>query len=265
MAALTPSCDPIHEKYQSVSGSVDGVPTFPCTSVPIMPPDLYWKGLSSKEGLHEHEGHDPVVVAKGPRLMRARPPGAGYSDINRRWLRSTWFLKHGVWRKVEDHVAPELGMARIGEWIQRAVWQFHPVPQETPKPIAASARGSKPHYMDGVQENYPYDKQLLEFVESLSKWKMTKARVDSLGDKSVSLLKKFLRSVHESTERTPHGFHMVAAFHKHMDFINSGREGPFVPMYVDVDICPAWDGLMSVLFDHKGKALGKKLTTATPN
>ena len=66
LKALTPTCDPI-------TRTVDGVPTFPHTHIPIMPPDLWWSGLTSKEGLH-HEGHDPVVVAKGPRLMRVKPP-----------------------------------------------------------------------------------------------------------------------------------------------------------------------------------------------
>ena len=53
---------------QTALGTVDGVPTFPCAHI------LLWPGLTSKEGLHEHEGHDPVVVAKGPRLMRVKPP-----------------------------------------------------------------------------------------------------------------------------------------------------------------------------------------------
>ena len=71
-----------------------------------MPPDLWWSGLTSKEGLHEHEGHDPVVVAKGPRLMRVKPPLAVMTPFGSKWLRSTWFLKNGSWLKVEDRVDP---------------------------------------------------------------------------------------------------------------------------------------------------------------
>ena len=67
-----------------------------------MPPDLWWSGLTSKEGLHEHEGHDPVVVAKGPRLMRVKPPLAVMTPFGSKWLRSTWFLKNGSWLKIEE-------------------------------------------------------------------------------------------------------------------------------------------------------------------
>ena len=92
-----------------------------------MPPDLWWSGLTSKEGLHEHEGHDPVVVAKGPRLMRVKPPLAVMTPFGSKWLRSTWFLKNGSWLKVEDRVDPGLQCVRIDGWVERAVWQFHPV------------------------------------------------------------------------------------------------------------------------------------------
>ena len=61
---VTSSFDPKKETVQAATGSIDGIPTFPYTKVPIMPPNLWWQGLSSKEGLHEHEGHDPVIVAK---------------------------------------------------------------------------------------------------------------------------------------------------------------------------------------------------------
>ena len=67
---VTSSLDPKKGTVQAATGSIDGIPTFPYTKVPIMPPNLWWQGLSSKGGLHEHEGHDPVIVAKVPRLMR---------------------------------------------------------------------------------------------------------------------------------------------------------------------------------------------------
>ena len=95
LKALTPTFDPIKGTLQTASGTVDGVPTFPYTHIPVMPPDLWWPGLTSKEGLREHEGHDPVVVAKGPRLMRVKPPLAVETPFGSKWLRSTWFLKKG--------------------------------------------------------------------------------------------------------------------------------------------------------------------------
>ena len=116
LKALTPTCDPIKGTMQTVSGTVDGVPTFPYTHIPIMPPDLWWSGLTSKEGLHEHEGHDPVIVAKGPRLMRVKPPLAVVTPFGSKWLRSTWFLRNGSWLKVEDRVYPGLQCERIS-WV----------------------------------------------------------------------------------------------------------------------------------------------------
>ena len=67
---VTSSFDPKKGTVQAATGSIDGIPTFPYTKVLIMPPNLWWQGFSSKEGLHEDEGHDPVIVAKVPKLMR---------------------------------------------------------------------------------------------------------------------------------------------------------------------------------------------------
>ena len=81
LKTLTPTCDPIKGTMQTASGTVDGVPTFPYTHIPIMPPDLWWSGLTSKEGLC------PVVVAKGPRLMCVKPPLAVMTPFGSKWLR----------------------------------------------------------------------------------------------------------------------------------------------------------------------------------
>ena len=89
---VTSSCDPKKGTVQAATGSIDGIPAFLYTKVLIMPPDLWWQGLSSKEGLHEHEGHGPVIVAKVPKLMRRQPPPTVQCPIGTRWLRSTWFL-----------------------------------------------------------------------------------------------------------------------------------------------------------------------------
>ena len=112
---------------QAATGSIDGIPTFPHTKVPIMLPNLWWQGLSSQEGLHEHEGHDPVIVAKVPKLMRYQPPPTVQCPIGTRWLRSTWFLCGGAWEKVEGRVEPALQWERIDKYVERAVWQFHPI------------------------------------------------------------------------------------------------------------------------------------------
>ena len=97
LKTVTSSFDPKKGTVQAATGSIDGI-------APIMPPDLWWQGLSSKEGLHEHEGHDPVIVAKVPKLMRYQPPPTVQCPIGTRWLRSTWFLCGGSGEKVEDRV-----------------------------------------------------------------------------------------------------------------------------------------------------------------
>ena len=82
-------------------------------------PDLWWQGLSAKEGLHEHEGHDPVIVAKVPKLMRYQPPPTVQCPIGTRRLRSTWVLCGGTWEKVEDRVEPALQWERIDKYVER--------------------------------------------------------------------------------------------------------------------------------------------------
>ena len=57
------------------------VPTFPYTETPILPPDLYESGMTSKEGLQEIPNVDPFVVVKTPRLYRTHPVG-GPEDHN---------------------------------------------------------------------------------------------------------------------------------------------------------------------------------------
>ena len=105
-----------------------------------MPPDLWWQGLSSKEGLHEHAGHDPVIVAKVPKLMRYQPPPTVQYPVGARWLRSTWFLCGGSWEKVEDRVEPALQWERIDKYVERAVWQFHPAQPAAPAPTVIQPR-----------------------------------------------------------------------------------------------------------------------------
>ena len=106
------------------------VPTFPYTETPILPPDLFVSGMSSKEGLQQVPNVDPFVVVKTPRLYRTYPVGLHTHP----WLRSTWALRNGQWTKIENHVDPSLGESRFDVWAERAVFQFHPIP-ETATPI----------------------------------------------------------------------------------------------------------------------------------
>ena len=109
------------------------IPTFPYTETPILPPDLYVAGMTSKEGLQEVPNVDPFVVVKAPRMYRTYPLGLHRQP----WLRSTWVLRNGQWTKIEHKVDPLLGEHRFGNWAERAVFQFHPV-AETATPVVRS-------------------------------------------------------------------------------------------------------------------------------
>ena len=80
------SADEKGHQHYSFKGEV---PCFPYTETPILPQVLYRAGLSSKEGLQEHDSVYPILVVKFPRMLRgppsALPPG--------RYLRSTWIRR----------------------------------------------------------------------------------------------------------------------------------------------------------------------------
>ena len=189
LKALTPTCDPIKGTLQTASRTVDGVPTFPYTHIPVMPPDLWWPGLTSKEGLHEHEGHDPMVVAKGPRLMRVKPPLAVETPFGSKWLRSTWFLRNGSWLKVEDRVDPGLQCERIDGWVERAVWQFHPVPVAAP----ARERSPRPRPIHVGSGDADVQAVLAAFVEELSDERVELKCVNDLALDTLLRLKLLMR------------------------------------------------------------------------
>ena len=109
------------------------IPTFPYTETPILPPDLYVAGMTSKEGLQEVPNVDPFVVVKTPRMYRTYPLGLHRQP----WLRSTWVLRNGQWTKIEHKVDPLLGDHRFDNWAERAVFQFHPV-AEAATPVVRS-------------------------------------------------------------------------------------------------------------------------------
>ena len=79
----------------------------------LLPQVLYRAGLSSKEGLQEHDSVDPILVVKFPRMLRgppsALPPG--------RYLRSAWILREGQWHEMEDKAQiPTLRLSLIATW-----------------------------------------------------------------------------------------------------------------------------------------------------
>ena len=113
------------------------VPTYPYTTIPVVPPQLYQPGLSSKEGLQEIPGCDPYVMVRTPKLYRLRPPRA---PPDMAYLRSTWILQDAQWQQIEDKVDPNLEPVRFDRWVERAFFQFHPLSSPLPE-VSAPASG----------------------------------------------------------------------------------------------------------------------------
>ena len=124
MDMMKPTHDQVADakgKSQRVHNYRNQTPCFPYTETPILPEELYRAGLSSKEGLQEVDGCDPIVVVKFPRVLRpppaAIPPG--------RYQRSTWVLREGKWTRLEDHVDIPEHRQQFDRYVERAVFQYH--------------------------------------------------------------------------------------------------------------------------------------------
>ena len=100
---VQPTTDVDTTVRQVFQSRTDEVPNFPYTETPMLPPEVYRKGLSSREKLQELPGMDPIFVVKTPTLFRTRPTGV---KLPADCLRSTWILVHGKWEQVEDRVPP---------------------------------------------------------------------------------------------------------------------------------------------------------------
>ena len=98
------------------------VPNFPYTEIPILPPEVYQKGLSGKEQVQQLPGMDPILVVKTPTYFRKRPSGL---SLPKDCLRSTWILTHGKWIKVEDRAHPVQQQDRFDQWVERSCFQYH--------------------------------------------------------------------------------------------------------------------------------------------
>ena len=85
--------------------------------------------MTGKIGLQEIEGCDPIFIVKLPKQYRMAPPGV----VAGTYVRSTWFLKHGHWQCVESRQRPT-GFQPINEWVERALFQFHPLRDAVPAP-----------------------------------------------------------------------------------------------------------------------------------
>ena len=107
---------------QVFQSKTEDIPNFPYTETPILPKEVYRKGLTSKEKLQYLPGMDPIFVVKQPVFYRPKPPGLIVPpDV----LRSTWVLINGAWTKVEHRASPPEQAIRFDKWVERACFQYH--------------------------------------------------------------------------------------------------------------------------------------------
>ena len=107
-----------------------------------------------KVSLAGHDSVDPILVVKFLLMLwdppSALPPG--------RYLRSTWILREGVWRQVEDRAVIPDSPVKFDRYVERAVFQYHAVRPALP---------ATPVVEDFVQTSVPvpYGRQ---FVRTLA-------------------------------------------------------------------------------------------------
>ena len=119
---LQPSTDVDMTTRQVFQSKTEDIPNFPYTETPILPKEVYRKGLTSKEKLQYLPGMDPIFVVKQPVFYRPKPPGLIVPpDV----LRSTWVLINGAWTKVEHRASPPEQAIRFDKWVERACFQYH--------------------------------------------------------------------------------------------------------------------------------------------
>ena len=119
---LQPSTGVDMTTRQVFQSKTEDIPNFPYTETPILPKEVYRKGLTSKEKLQYLPGMDPIFVVKQPVFYRPKPPGLMVPpDV----LRSTWVLLNGTWTKVEHRASPPEQAIRFDKWVERACFQYH--------------------------------------------------------------------------------------------------------------------------------------------
>ena len=127
---VKPTTDVDTTVRQVFQSRTNEVPNFPYTETPILPPEVYQKGLSAKEQAQQLPDMDPISVVKTPVYFRKRPPGISAATD---YLRSTWVLAHGKWEKIEDK-ASTFEQDRFDRWVERVCFQYHHINHATPAP-----------------------------------------------------------------------------------------------------------------------------------
>ena len=208
---VQPSTDVDTTTRQVFQSKTDDVPNFPYTETPVLPHDVYVKGMTSKMGYQHVPGSDPIFVLKAPVFYRARPPGVPLPDGLHR---STWILANGVWSQTEDHAAPPAQAERFDRWVERACFQWHSPNGKVMTPIAASSHwdGERPNRRapwasDAAPNRFvpTQDPQLMFSTESLFSDKALHHQLRSLADLTVPcvrVINTLLRLVHGGSHGT---------------------------------------------------------------
>ena len=143
---LQPSTDVDMTTRQVFQSKTEDIPNFPYTETPILPKEVYRKGLTSKEKLQYLPGMDPIFVVKQPVFYRPKPPGLMVPpDV----LRSTWILLNGTWTKVEHRASPPEQAVRFDRWVERACFQYHSpnkqplIPETVPQSTSTTSNGCR--------------------------------------------------------------------------------------------------------------------------
>ena len=69
---LQPSTDVDMTTRQVFQSKTEDIPNFPYTETPILPKEVYRKGLTSKEKLQYLPGMDPIFVVKQPCVLSSQ-------------------------------------------------------------------------------------------------------------------------------------------------------------------------------------------------
>ena len=120
---LQPSTDVDMTTRQVFQSKTEDIPNFPYTETPILPKEVYRKGLTSKEKLQYLPGMDLIFVVKQPVFYRPKPPRLDGTARCVKIHMGSPSMVHGR-RSNTVHLPPEQAI-RFDKWVERACFQYH--------------------------------------------------------------------------------------------------------------------------------------------
>ena len=131
-----------HYKKRNVT-----VPTFPYTETPILPPDLYESGMTSKEGLQEVPNVDPLWWLK---------PHDCIEHILSDWERTRGYVLHGSYemdngQKLKTVLIHSSVTLVLTYGPNARCFNFIPYPQQHPRSFLTIHASSSPLLISSIQ------------------------------------------------------------------------------------------------------------------